>query len=547
MMRRGAWVFAIATAIAAWAIVDAWSVCPSGGGGGGGGGNAPAKTRGGDEAQAWEAWWQAPRELYYAIPRPRPASDAKLQGSQNVDYGDPLRVKVLAALEKCATGDENRNVRLQAVLALGKAGGEAQRATILAVNEKDAAREVRITSVIALGLLGLEPSVPFLSQRFEDPAGDEVVRHYAAIGLGCTGLSSQIAPLARAINQGDENRGVQLGALIGLARITDVRSLAVAGDVLADPARHKLLRALAAFTLSRQDPVLAVPELGRALGQDNPDPVVEQAVALALGHAKSPVAVKLLDRMISETPDALARAFALMSLARQRDANQAARIAAMLEEFQPKIRAFAALACGIQGDAAAIPALRRYCDRYDGDPSNLGAGLIALAMLRDDTLLDRQLSASAWDQHKRDARWVRSAVTATGLLGLDRGVDRMVPVWLDQLRDVDIAAWGVIALRMCGRTDVLAKLVPYIETGKSYEQDAAILALGEGDPRAVGEALIGYMAKAPTQEVRGGAAQSLGNLFDRSPQYGNLRELSFAYSFFVSDLDRSLRHTFALP
>lgn len=517
----------------------AW--CPSGGGGGTTGiarTGGPARTR---IFQTWMPWWQAHQALYFNAGRIASSTEVRTSGSSTA-YGDATRRKVVEALTK-ALADKDRDCRVLIALALGKVGGAGEIEAITRHIERDTAREVRVNAVLALGFLQAPAGADYLKTRYLDaPKRDEVARHYAAVGLGMIGRSADIAALERVVRNPRENRGVRLGALVGLAHHQDVRVVALAADLLADEDEHKLVRMMAAHALARQSPVMALDifrECAAAIREDKP---VEQAVALALGQLQGKGVAEFVAEFAQQADDDLARRFAYLSLARQKDRAYTKTLIAELENASHRFRPFAALACGIQGDSRAIEDVRKYCAKYRSNTQYYAAGLIALGLLRDRRLIDDHCSAKNMRRYQRDALWQTAAVQALGLLGDPRGKDVVVGLLPDRM-DV-LAAPAAIALARLG-ADPLAVFDDALKRGKNAERRAAVLALGETARSEVVDRLIALLAD-PDKDVRGNAALALGQLFDKT-EHGSVRHLAFGYSYMATPLDRSLRHLFAVP
>lgn len=529
------------------------AVCPGGGGGGRRRARRPVVTRR-ERNTDWIRWWDAHRELYFTVVRkadPNQGGDQDGGGSAQVKYTDPLRGEVIKTLSALAVDTRaHRTARLQAVLSLGKIGGEKQTELLKRVFEKDEARDVRIHAVLGIGLLRRPENAEWLTAVFTNKSNDEVMRHYAAVGVGMIGRFEHAEPLmkmfARSISGND--RGVALGALVGLSYIKDPKVAELAGKLLLDGRRHRLVRVMAAHCLARQASKDVLPIFAKHHKLRKPDDAVDQAIALALGHLDDATgACAQLRFLVEKRKDTNTRSYALLSLARHRDPEQTEFLIKQLDKFPRDARSFAALACGVQGDAAAVEPLRKYCKKHKNDSGGLGAGLVALGLLKDrDYLHKTWLTEKTFDKQRRDATWIRCGLTALALIGADDKAKRFEKAYLEQMENATIACEGAIARVMLGEPP-LSLLDELTREGKSKEQPTATLALGETASRDAAKPLMALAADYKERDRQAMAARALGHLFDRDLEQGTMRQLSQAYLYDATELDKCLRHLFVVP
>lgn len=491
---------------------------------------------------AWEPWWETHRELFYSVARARPPQSGPQQGSVT-KYRDQLREKAIAALER-ALGDAHGHVRLQAAIALGKIGGEAQRNKLAWLMTRDKEIEVRLTTTVALGLLARKQAGRGLASLFTR-GSHEIQRAYSALSLGMLGDPIDFELMAQAL-QRKERKGVQLAVLIGMGRLDDPEVVTVAGRILLDRRKGKLMRAVAAYAVGRQPTPAAVGVFAKAL-ETRSDKLVQRAIAVALGNrlpGREPLA--LLRRMVADETDDLARAFALLSLARYRDAASGALIRGAANRLPSALRGFAYLAMGIQGDAAALPTLRsveqstRNGAAYD---SQHAAALLALGMLA-----DRPSMTALAGRLKRikDRSLMRYALTAIGLSGIRELAPRVAELYGSVEKDNGVRVMATIALVKLGSKVPYEVLPEAVLKGPKRSRGAAALALGETANRKMVAPLARALATDRSRRVRASAAFALGHLFDRSLRHGSLRQLGVGFLYQVTPLDRGLRHIFAI-
>ncbi len=495
-----------------------------------------------DRSTQWEAWWDANRELFFVIPRKKFQEEDDDGTGSVMKYGDLIRKMAVAALTK-GLKDPDRAVRLQSVIALGKIGDSRSTKTLLRVIETDRAREVRVTAWMALGLLRDKSVIDRLVRQLNQPRGDEIVRSYAALSLGYIGDPKSVKDLQRIVERKD-HMGVRLSALLAIGRIKHKDSVKVLGRILARPKMHKLLRTVAAYGLGRQDPRSVAPIFLKVMKFRKDDKAVTQAIALAMGNLRGKKNVANLRYMVVKLKDDYTRAFALLSLARQQDKKQTDFLIEGLKKAPFRIRAFVALALGIQGEKKAIEPLRKYMKKFKNNPSKYAAGAIALGLLKDKKFLPglmKQISKS------KSREFLPYAITAAGLVGDKSAVKGLLEVFKQQARYNQVRAMTTISLLKLKSKQALKILRTDLEQGNTFERRASAIGIGETADRALVEALCKQLTKGDDKQVRSTSARALGNLMDKSLKFGMLREMAFSYNYRITPLNRSLWHVFAIP
>ncbi len=495
-----------------------------------------------DRTVQWEAWWDAHRELFYVIPRKK----FKENGGQNegsmTKYGDQMRKMAVEALTK-ALKDPDRGVRLQAVIALGKVGDQRSAKAVLDTLEQDKAREVRVTSWFALGMLKDKAQMAKMTQALQNARGDEIVRTYAAIALGYAGDPQSVKVLSQVLLSRDQ-MGVQLGALIALGMIKHKDSAKLMGHILTTPKLHKLLRTLAAYGLGRQDPKVVAPIFTKAIQLRKDDTSVSQAIALAMGGIPGKTIVSNLRWLVVKHKDDYTRAFALLSLARQKNKKQSEFLIEGLKKAPYRIRAFVALALGIQGDKKGLKPLRAFMKKYRNNPSYYAAGAIALGLLKDKEFVPNLMKRI---EKSKSREFLPYAITAAGLAGDESVASGLLEVYKKQSRYTNVRQMTTIALLKLKQDDPQKLLVEDLRDGNTFERRASAIAIGETADRGLVEVLCKELEKGDDKRVRAAAARGLGNLMDKSLNFGLTRQLAFAYNYRVTPLNRSLWHVFAIP
>jgi len=427
--------------------------------------------------------------------------------------------EVLALLRtRAADGSGHSRVRCNAMFGLGLLAGPASGAdpeslAVLraAVLESSGSRDVALSALVAIGLLGDPAAVPDLlrwlrEEKVGERALDDLRLAYLAAALGRIG--SPGVP-------GSPDREVvgALGALLKSGRPMPRFSAAIAlgrigatGDAATTTACASLLRAVIAEEAwtprCPQTAQFAIASLGRIAGATTTAAAERDAIlrtlsgvlregpegarafgALALavggrrmaGEAREGVASALRAALARSGESAEAGGAATVALGLMRDGASAETLRKMLVSTRgdPRLRADAALALGLLGDATAIPELRKAVAQRDRMDLRHEATL-ALGLLRDrgavELLIERTGDLKTGRVHKG------AAARALGWIGDAGAVDRLIALTGDpEVNECERAAAVIALVRVAtgGRDDDLARL------SEDFNYRAWYYALGE--------------------------------------------------------------------
>lgn len=299
---------------------------------------ARARPRGASVA-GWDYWWNANKwlqlsELNLLLRTARNTTPSSNAAATAPDALAQQRKRDLAhalpALQRALTDSFSGN-RAAAAIALGKCGGPA--ALPLLLNAlKDSSAEVQRSALIGLGLLGRDEAEVWLLSVARDEAS---ARPLLASTGAVDGDTRKVAVLALGFLQGKD--GAQcLNALAASDQTTteDLRlcaltALGVRGDAASAPL---LIRVAAEAGVAERVRAAATVALGK-LGDTSPmvvrallgllqdrKTIVVQAAAAAMADlgatTERAALVHALGAVVTDHSDVLARAFALMALAR---------------------------------------------------------------------------------------------------------------------------------------------------------------------------------------------------------------------------------------
>ncbi len=388
----------------------------------------------------WEAWWYFQREGYL----PRHASDRigvatgqpgflTGRGATSTPSGGPLladdaRARVLPVLV-AALKDRSAEVVDAAAIALGRSVEPGAAGPFLAPLERTLAHAQRTpqqAAVLGLGILGGPQAAALLREIAADSTEgrrlcgetgplDELLRGLAALGLGLTNQSENVAPLAELARAPQTSRELAASAVLALGLHRDAAAQAATELVklLEDETLDRAVRAQVPIALQRlPDSRAILPRLAELLADRQIPDELARSLAIALGSLALPEEVESVDALLTTAKqhhDSTTRHFATLALGRlfercgapddvaraQRQKTQEWLISELRDPDRRTSRPFAALALGLigRGDRLSSPDGRRSALTQlsasrlletldlERDPSLRGAVAIALGLL----------------------------------------------------------------------------------------------------------------------------------------------------------------------
>jgi cyclophilin family peptidyl-prolyl cis-trans isomerase/HEAT repeat protein len=359
--------------------------------------------------------------------------------------------------------------------------------------------ELHRWAAYALARDPLPAAVPLLRRLAADP--DPLVRAWAARGLGrAGGAAADLATLAPLL--ADAAAGPVVEALRAAAALVGAGKAPAVADwrprltaLLADPRAGVRVTAIEAAAAWLPDP-----GLGAALAAEAAPPASVPAVSGATAPPAAPAPSTAIPAPASATAappaagsvaQAVERGLAVVALARGRDPRAAALVGAAAAAAEPRLRARAAEAAGLLGDAALL-------ERLAADPSPLVREAALAARLA--TGAKSATGASSGGN---------AAAAAAALADPDEGVRATACAWLADHPVLPLPALaGALAAAL--RDESIESPLGVIK---------ALAARAESEPRERGAVveLLERLGSQPSQVLRREAAAALGRLGRPAP------------------------------
>lgn len=483
-------------------------------------GRAPAGPRTGRgmsldqlETTTWSHWWAWNRGAF-ELPVPRDVKEVR-PGTTAVPV-DPRPRQALVAM--CRS--PHVSVRVAAVQALGRVGASVDE---LQPFLEDAAREVRLTTLLALGSGGTAAHARVLAGWLAPTGqGETIVAALAGFSLLEDGPARRmLAPTVAALLV-DERLEVQAAAALAIA-VHDTETRRAAAQKLLGDAQTGSDRAFAAQVLTgaTDKPDLAL--LGDLVATRNID--TRRSAAMALGRTRDANALRVLCDALAKERDQSTRSSLLMALGDHRGDGAEVVLLRELENGPKALRCWAALALGMWGRGRDnTAALARAIDTALAAEKNRdqkGAYLLALGLLRHEGARDL-LVASLDSEEETSTRG--AAAVALGMLGGDAA---LAPLAQSLASDSCPGArqQAARALEFVG-AKALDTLIGALRTEKDAHVRTSLLwSLGGIENVRSTTALLASAAdEAEPVEARAAAALALGRAFRKhEPRLPDLR------------------------
>ncbi len=347
-----------------------------------------------------------------------------------------------------------KRTRAFAAIGLGLIGNPASVPTLrTAIAERSAAQDVRVCSILALGLLGTDAAeaADDLIALARDPRSDDLVRAHATTTLGRLGNPSVLPVLRRFLR--DSSLQVRRSAILALGE-------------LAEPTDETSVRYLINEVRKGSDPqsrvwaCIALAEIGGPLAEKllkdtavNRSGFLQSYGALGLAilarDAGDPaLASKYLVEGLAKTRQASTRGAFCIALGILGDRDAAPHLRPLLRHADPGLRGHAAIALGMMNATDTIASIRDLVDVEARDPELQRASATALGLMG-----DRQVIPVLSKVLRRArAEYVKSsAATALGTIGDHTAIDLLVEVAGDKSGTADLArAHATVALGLVG-------------------------------------------------------------------------------------------------
>jgi len=353
--------------------------------------------------------------------------------------------------ERVLDGDEDRNLRGVAVLALGLLEDAEFLSDLLDRGSKirgsaTTIRDVRSCAALALGSLGRPDALGPLVAVAVDRLDEDQVRGYAAAALGRLRTPLGAPEVVRLLKEDDACQVARCGAAIAAGTLIEASQEGLVDLLGRKTARDRngAVRALLALSLGRIGGERAATHLVAAM--DRADSELRGFYYLALGLSGHPDAGPILLETFGKLKNFSHRSACALGLGLAGYAEAAPVLRAELKRRHPGFVPHGMLALALLDDRASIPLVQEIL-RDDKTPAVRREGAIALALLRRTAavpdLVDLFLNTKS--QFARG-----SIVSALGIVGTDKAVDPLLEIYRDRSRQGEERALALAALGRIG-------------------------------------------------------------------------------------------------
>lgn len=485
--------------------------------------------------ESWRYWWEFNREaLFRRVPAP--PSPSNLLPPLGSRHGETLRTLRRIAADAAAP----RRVRAEALLALGRVGGDSEAWACLQVLRDDALNDdVRAAAAIALGLLPpLEGEAARRTVRdqvgYVLDGGQRLPGRVRQLLIIATGLRARddrelVARLA-AHRPGGSVEGATLALAWGLAGdpvlFPEIHRAAWCAEIGGVPL-DDIGRSHAVVALGRCDDADAAPALEALLRADATGLHTRRAAALALGRllrlgvlrgADANAATRTLQATLAGAGDVILRGFAAVALGGAQAPRHVATLEAALRNApRAELRPFAALALGLAARRTAPSTARRIQRLLARELAHARnpdlAASLSLALGLGGATESEDLLASRLTDESLPAVLRGAAAHALGVMGGDAPRAEKALFSALACGSRDVADDAALALGMSGRPWAAAALLQRFAV--AGDDPRVALALGYLGARVDADPLLDVLTNPHASETRrANAAIALGLLGD---------------------------------
>ncbi|MBN4049865.1 hypothetical protein JYT84_00395, partial [bacterium AH-315-M10] len=293
----------------------------------------------------------------------------------------------------------------------------------------------------------------------------------------------------------------------------------------------------------------SIPLLGRLARSSKKS--VAAASLMTLGSIRLPAAKAALRRLMADGNKlkTASRGWLLLAVGQQRDRTQRVAIEAALKK--PMLTGHAAIALGLLGDKAAVPALLAQESRFNrSDQLNHAAVVLGLGLLGAPELKARL--PRIWSICQENHEFLQIIATAVGHLGDKSQIPLLVKQFEAHPWNYAVRRSTVVSLCMLEASDKAAALLTAdVKSKVSMRRMFAARLLGElPRPSQVTRVMADVLRHDKHDAVRAQAAVALGRGLDRArweaPRVGALSRLGLDFPYQIIGRVDLLRELFAL-
>lgn len=518
---------------------------PGGSGGpptGGGAGAPRGETGVGKKSRgirylSWEAWWEANKDRYLQL-RSHLGGSTAVTGNAGFlsGYGnkaaasgsvrptpDDVRDRLIPAMIELLS-ERDADIVDSAALALGRMttpeDAPLVRAALFNAMKSDYASG-RQAAILAFGVLGDRPVVPFLEQVMADSSAgrralglsgsvQDLTRSLAAVALGQIGDPRALASLQQVIDgNSDSGFNLRATAVLALGRFTDYPQEVVPYLVerLRDERMEQQVRAQVPVALAHLGSAArpAIPDLVRLVRSRRTQSQIKESAVVALGQLATADDEEVMDALVALVQDGdekEARHFGLIGLG--------------------QIAGRAALQDGKAPDEAVLKVLLRELTKPSSQTHTpfaaLALGLAAREMdgaasIR--TTIIVKLSEAFGDEHQPSSR--AALALALGLARAEGGPAESLLASMREERETTTKGYLALSLGMLNHAPALADISEMIfDYRDPVMRIQAATALGLLGDREATPALLKALKEAQTLNVVSSLAKAIALIGDRS-------------------------------
>lgn len=506
--------------------------------------SSPART--GKVPHSWLTWWGYNQFNVLDFRRRQKARRGPVSGERRETDPDAwrgeLRTKLVPILRE-ALGDDDKEVRTAAAVALGKLAAHDAIEDLKRLYRDDNLKEVREAALQGLLLMGDAQLHDFFTGIIADQGEQLRLRGFALMGLGRIDDARSRQTLLGFFDRKNRRQRAQLptstgdrrqfliAALIGLQMTGDKLLAGTFLEFAADKRLDEDVRAYAVNCVAKVGAVDRLPDVLEILARESNEQI-RRSAAVAVGVLAprgDAVAVKALARAVSKDKDKIVNHYATISLGQVGGDEAFKRLKRYHKYADKEGRGFFMLAYGFCGHADGAKILKREmetaADANDGAAAAMGLGILA----------DAAQAPALKEKFEESKSWVllQTTALALGMLNDTTSAEAIKTVLINK-RHPPVKTAAAIAYALLHQHSAVGLFADLLKTSKTvYTRNVIAQIMGYlASPRAAEKLLEIYKDESLQRQTRAYALVGLGTLADTS-DYPIFPALAFDTNYFV--------------